>query len=126
MCGLLALLGGCIGENPWWDAPSEVEAATTANDGDATEEMPVGDDADDDSASGDADVDSTSDGAAVSDDEGSSSGAPVPTATTDAGAGDETTSAATSDDGPICAPEQLLCDGECRDIQTDKHYCGPE
>jgi hypothetical protein len=105
MCGLLALVGGCIGENPRWDEPVVASETTAAgDDADTSEGVRGGDD---------ADVDSTSGGTVAPDDSESSTSE-----------GAETTGAPTTDDGPICGLEQVMCDGECRDVQTDKHYCG--
>ena len=140
-------IGGCVGQNPWWDPPIEgldgtdadgTLAETSLGDrggetGTTTFDATTADTAVADTTS----AESTSSVGVSADDGGSAeAGSADPTdvggGTTGAdgsSSGGATTgdNASESDDGgPACAPPMAICDGECVDVQSHHHHCGVE
>lgn len=100
----MLLVAACVGTNPRWDG---VEAG---GDDDGAASTAEDDAADDGSSSGDSTA-------------GESSGLAEST-----WIGDESSSSPMADDDamPACPGDDLRCDGECKNVQKDKHACGPE
>ena len=96
------LVAGCIGTNPRWDGVS----ASGDDDDDGAASAPSDDGGTDESTTGDE----------------SSSGLES------SWTGDDSSSSAmpSADDGPVCPGDDLVCDGECKNVQGDKHACGAD
>lgn len=114
--GLLTLAAGCVGINPRWDGPVSESAA---QDGDTT---------------GDRGATGGTDGAS-SESTSSGSGQIVGTeSSTDSGtdsstddvAGESSSDDSTGTPTPECPGMELVCDGECTDVSSDKRACGVE
>ncbi len=97
------VVGGCVGTNPRWDGPA---GETVARDSEATTTE----------SSSDASSDATS---VMS---GSASGSDASSA--EASDSDASSSADESSGGPMMCPmERWPCDGECKDVEKDAHFC---
>ena len=114
---LILVVGGCVGQNPWWDPPVAGD-----EDGDGR-----GDDGDAESTLGDRGDDATVDPAGSDDDtSGDTSGSGTTILDVSASAdGAEDDDSSTTDGGPSCDPPLAICDGECLDVRSDHHHCGP-
>lgn len=122
----VALLPGCVGVNPEWDAPAEATIAeadaTTAPD----REGETGTSSSDEPASGlSSGVDGgTTDGGGSTSTDAETSGT-LPSDGTGDGSSDGS-SDDTSDGGPACPPGEQLCGDACTDVSSDRHNCGAQ
>lgn len=107
----LALVPACVATNPRWDGPPNESVARDSDDG-----------LDDAEASGFVDTGGPSGEATTA--FGGTGELDTGDATTGPGAGPEPDP--TTEPPMMCPGMEQLCDGECRNVDKDKHYCGAE
>jgi hypothetical protein len=116
-CASALAIGGCVGQNPWWDPPVNDVAEGTVSD--TGGESTVGD------RGGGTGSSTSGSSTMIANSCDESVDAESGTAESSDERGADSTDGAPMDDGaPPCEPPYAMCDGECRDVRSDHHHCG--
>jgi hypothetical protein len=141
-CASALALGGCVGQNPFWDPPSDGSGDSAGDD--AVDDTSVGGRGGEtgdspttvaDTSTGGTTTIAASDGESTDGGNATSTGSSADGTETSGGpvdsggpmdSGGPTDGGSSSDGGSSCEPPNAMCDGECFDVRSDHHHCGVE
>lgn len=122
LIGMVMLAAGCIGTNPRWDGPGD---ESIADDGDTTGAR--GATGGTDGASTESGIPELDDAAGAESNMNESSTTESSTtgsSTMDEAGGESSSGESTGAPAPACPGMEIVCDGECHDVASDKRACG--